>query len=176
MLIIGAGVACIAFALVLAFSKPPPNEHAGRDSRAEPRRLVLSTVDIGSFRYFDLRTFPRDALVGFAHVDAAKKAIAENEGTPAAYVWVMPACFASMLEECEGFAKHLLLTRLRDPVRKPTPVFVYVDGWTPDTSHDVIAREAGVELILELPKRVGSDGVIDERKLLDEAAERHAAR
>jgi hypothetical protein len=57
-------------------------------------------------------------------------------------------------------------------VPKPTPVFVYIDGWRPDTHHDVIAREAGVELLLELPREIGPDGEHDVRAMLDQAQPR----
>lgn len=161
-----AGVACMLVAIALALSRDP------RRATSSPAQLRFSVVDIGDFRYFDVRAFPRQALLGYAHVDAAKRAISAGDASPRAYVWVMPRDFASLLEECEGFAKQLLLARLRDPVPRPTPVFVYVDGWQPDTTHDVIAREANVELLLELPRIVGPSADVDVRGMLDEARER----
>lgn len=82
----------------------------------------------------------------------------------------MPRAFGALVEECEGFAKALLLTRLRDPVPRPTPVFACVDGWKPDAGHAAIGREAGVELPLDLPRAVGADGDLDVRAMLDRAA------
>lgn len=64
----------------------------------------------------------------------------------------------------------LLLRRLGDPASRPTPAFVYVDGWKPDGKHAAIGREAGVELLLELPRVVGADGDLDVRAMLDRAA------
>lgn len=169
MIFVTAGVACILAAIVLAFL--PRDRDLPRRVSAMPIQLAFSVVDIGGFRYFDVRRFPREALTGYLHVDAAKRSLAQGVAHTA-YVWVMPPVFAPMLLECDGFAKVLLLTRLRDPVPKPTPVFVYVDGWRPDTSHDVIAREAGVELLLELPREIGPDGDRDVRVMLDEAQRR----
>lgn len=159
-IMVAAGFACVVVALVLALMP--------RDRTAPSRvELRFSVVGIDDFCYFDVRRFPREALLGFLHVDAARRHITRSDVT--AYVWVLPPVFASLLQECEGFAKVLLLARLRDPVPKPTRVFAYVDGWRPDTSHDVIAREAGVELLVELPRLIGPDGDHDVRAMLDAA-------
>ncbi len=163
---IAAGVACVVLALALALTRP---RAAPRKEEGAPVQLRFSVVDIGGMRYFDVRTFPRDALIGYLHVDAAKASLS-GRADASAYVWVMPRVFATLLDECEGFAKVLLLTRLRDPVPKPTPVFVYVDGWTPGPTHDVLAREAGVELALEMPRIIGPDVDTDVREMLDRAA------
>ena len=164
-----AAWACIALALVLGLL---PRDRALPRGTTMPIPIPLSVpvVDIGGMRYLDLRRFPREVLLGYLHVDAAKRSIARSALAASAYVWVMPPAFATMLLEVEGFAKHLLLTRLRDPVPQPTPVFVYVDGWRPDTSHDAIAREAGVQLLLELPRLIGPDEDRDVREMLDEAS------
>lgn len=146
---------------------------AGAKSAA-PRTLRLSVVEIGSMRYFDVRTFPFDAFIGHVPIDAAKSAVRDMPPV-AAHVWVMPRGFEGWLEALDETALVIVLSRLKDPATGTTAVtFVYVDGWVPSPGKiDSMARACGVGLLLELP-RLLEPGVPERSVLamLDDAARR----
>jgi hypothetical protein len=133
----------------------------------------MSVVDIGAIRYFDGRAIAREAWMGYAPFDAALAG--ERRREPAnAYVWVLPAHAAELLDALGDAAATVLFARFTGtPTERILggPTFVCVDraGWRPSPSLEAAAAATGVQIALELPTLVEPGTTRTTRELLDRA-------
>jgi len=168
--LVGAGLIGLAIAFVRNERAQTAREQAMGEG--SPKVLRLSVVDIGSMRYFDVRSFPIDAFRGSVVIAALERTARSHPPAPV-HVLVLPSGFERHLESLGTSGAVLFFESLRDLGRaSAAKTFAYVEGWSPPAGSaiDAIARAAGVELMLDLPEMIPA-GARTVREMLDEAAQ-----